>query len=249
MEDRLEPEIQIASVAGPSAGEADVMASGAPQREISAETKLLISRCMDGSEPLDRPLKDYEPTKLSNVAVNAVMLKAAGFRGADIERLIGMQQATVSIICNHPYGKKILHSLLHEQGSRVLDIKTRLAEGASRLMNHALNLALMEADTETVAKVTFGFLDRAGFGPTQKHEHSSESKAGALSQQSPYLSRIATALEQSDRINTQVMPTYKQSVPPEDAAIETPTSRDPFADEENPRQKPKVSLMRTGTDA
>lgn len=246
MEDRLEPEIQISPVPGPSAAEEDAtsLASDTPGlREISVETKLLISRCMDGTEPYDRPLKDNEPQKLSNVAVNAIMLKAAGFRAADIEKLIGMSYVTISVICNHPYGKRILHSLMHEQGSRVLDIKTRLEEGASKMLDHALKLALAEQDTETVSKVTFGFLDRAGFGPTQKHEHKSESKSGPLSAASPYLSRIASALDESARIDSQILPTYKQSRPPEDTASAAPSSRDPFEAEE--KQSPRLL---TGTD-
>lgn len=258
MEDRLESETRL--------GESEVtgaFAPGAPGdseavegaiSEVSPETKLLISRCIDGSEPLDRPLKTWEPEKFSPRAVQACLLRAGGFKGIDIAKLLELEPATVSMFINHPYGKRIIASMLQHQGARVIDIKTKLDKYADALLDETFRLAIAEQDTKVLASVTFGMLDRAGYGPMSKVEHETK-ESSSLAGNSHLLQQISTALSESKAV-ARVTQHVKQKPPPMDAPSPGAVSRDPdarFSEAERPHSDvvPSAGLQtpRTGTDA
>lgn len=232
MEDRLEPEtrIEVESDTRPSTG-GSAQASGHRDledaaSELSDDTKLLISRCLDGTEPTGRELYAWETQKLSPKAVQAVLLRAAGFKGVEVAKLLGIDAQNVSIFCRHPYGQKILHAMMHTQGARVLDIKSKLEANANVMLDTLMLRAAAEANTEIVAKVTFGLLDRAGYGPKQII---GVERSGGFAADKTSMSRIADALEGSRKIDQHVTPHFQQKPPPLDAPNES-SQRDPFAE-------------------
>jgi len=239
--ERLESESRI-EAGEESGGSSPALGVPLEMIEVNADTKMLISRCLDGTEPYGRPLKDWETDKLSPKAIQAVLMRASGFKANEVARLLDTDDSWVSTICNHPYGKKIIHAMLHTQGSRVLDIKTRLEQHASDIMDRMVQLAKMEVDLNAVSKVGFGLLDRAGYGPKQTIEH--ESKSGkSLGTDMPTLSRLTAALEESQTVN-RVTKSFVQKPPPADApSIGTQTAEDRFAEAE----RSMAVVPRTGT--
>lgn len=260
MIDRLESEVRIEATGAderqqPHAPSAPEDEFSIRVREISPETKLLISRCIEGTEPFDRELQSWEPDKLSPKAAQAVIMRASGFKQVEIAKLLDMKQQTISVLCNHPYGRKIISAMLHEQGSRVLDIKAKLEQHANDMLDRMTSLALMENDLNLVQKVAFGLLDRSGHGPQQRIEVDSKASK-TLSQDVGTLKRLTSALEQSQSAN-RVSAHFTQKPPPADAPIPGTASREAaldFSDDLPHRSNtvPSAGLQlsrKTGTDA
>jgi predicted transcriptional regulator len=183
--------------------------------ELPAAVRELINRCLEGTEPYGRELKTWEQDKFNSRHVNMVMLRAAGFKGGEIAQAMGATQAMVSWTLNHPYGRKIIHALMTARGTRVLDIRTKLDQYADQILDQIFELTCNSSDLETVSKVGFGLLDRAGYGATQKVQHDVKPAEGAASEST--LSRVASALEASAMVNAVIMPAYIPKPPPEDS--------------------------------
>lgn len=257
MEDRLESEQRVGGtsqeVEQPSGQAPDVQGEEFDNitKEVSPEVKLLISRCLDGSEPLDRPLKEWEPDKLSTRALQAVLLRAGGFKNKDVARLMDLDPATVSVFVGHPYGKKIIAAMMVHQSVKVLDIKSKLEFYAHEMLDHTFGLAMQDQDLNNVQKVTFSLLDRAGYGPKSTIEHETKESA-SLANNSHLLSRIGDALSESKAVE-RVSRGFKQQAPPSDVPTGT-ASRDPDARtsgaEEHRSSSPPAGLQipRDGTN-
>lgn len=181
--------------------------------EMPPSVSALIKRCLDGTEPIERPLKYWEQEKFNARHVNVVMLKVAGFKSNEIAQALGYTAPTISWTLNHPYGKKILHALMTARGTRVLDIRTKLDVYADQILDQMLDMTSKSNDLDQVTKVGFGLLDRAGYNATTKVQQVASpqglSSNGALS-------RLASALEQSSVVDAHIMPTYVPKPPPED---------------------------------
>lgn len=232
-EERLEAEVQIAppdpsKVNGqPIADEFDLATEAS---RLSPEVQDLIQRLLDGSEPLGRDLKQWEVLKFNPIHVNVCVLRAAGFRGVEIHKVLGMEQSTISVILNHPYGVKLVGALVPRGAVKVFDIKTRLEENASELLDHMYSLAMKSEEVEDVAKVTFGVLDRAGFQP--KQNTNSKEIPGSFTVQESTMRRLENAMNGSALVNREVMPKWIPRKPPDegmlpvDGAVGTPVQDD-----------------------
>lgn len=254
--ERLEAETYISPVSGPDVAAGVPLPLGDPSEllpEISEETKQLISKCLDGTEPTGRELKPWENLKFNAANVNVVLLRAAGFKQGDVAKILEIDPARVSVICTHPYGQKIIQSMLHNQGTRVLDIKIKLAKHAESILDHMVKLALAAEDVDSVAKVGFGLLDRTGHGPTHKIESKNVTTTLQTTADSATLNRLSSALEGSKKVDS-VMTTFVQKGPPADGGSDS-KERDPFASEERESLRSPafsknlelVSTRKTGT--
>lgn len=220
-EGRLEAEVQIAK---PTAGAnsaavsvADDFDLAAEASKLSPEVQDLIQRMLDGSEPLGRDLKQWEVLKFNPIHINVCVLRAAGFRGVEISKITQMEQSTISVILNHPYGVKLVGALVPRGAVKVFDIKTRLEENASELLNHMYSLAMESEKVEDVAKVTFGVLDRAGYQP--KVNTNSKEVPGSFTVQESTMRRLERAMTGSDMVTREVMPYWTPRKPPEEGSL------------------------------
>lgn len=216
-EERLEVEVQIGSTpaAVPATGDDFDLATEASR--ISPEVQDLIQRLLDGSEPLGRDLKQWEVLKFNPIHVNVCVLRAAGFRGVEISKILGMEQSTISVILNHPYGVKLVGALVPRGAVKVFDIKTRLEENASELLSHMYSLAMDSEDVEDVAKVTFGILDRAGYTP--KTADGPKKIPGEISIPESSMRRLEKAMTGSEMVTREVMPHWVPRRPPDEGAL------------------------------
>lgn len=221
MNERLESESRIAApeqvaVGGllPAAQASVAAEMDGISKEIDDDTKMLISRCMDGTEVPSRPLRPWEQQSFNPTNIQAVLLRSAGFKHHEIASLLGIDKVRVSITCAHPYGLAIIAAMMKQQAGRVIDIKTRLEQSAGEMLEKMMQMAAVETDLKIVQSVTFGLLDRSGYGPTQKIE--------ATAKRSPVLepsniARLANALDESKRVDSSVMQHFVQKAPPMDS--------------------------------
>lgn len=208
------PRILCASDEAP--GAEDALEELSDLEQLPPEARELIKRCMAGTEPYGRELKYYESKTFSPTMINAIMLMAAGFKNRQVAKMLGVEQQRLSVVRRHPYGIKLLDCLLSRQGVRVLDLKTKLAEYSESLTDELYKQALLSQDLKTISKITFGMLDRAGYGPTTKVE-TTDKRTPLESVGHSALSRLAAALEASDRVDSMVMPGRPTALPPVDS--------------------------------
>ena len=223
MEDSLARETQIAEPTSVVTS-ADTVVAALEEATLAPAIQALISRCIDGTESYGRDLKSWEVQKFNSNHVQAVLLRIAGFRPVEIATMVGLGQHAVYVLMGHPYTKKIIKALVPEQTTRVIDIRTRMEEQARELMDHAFGLAMKSEDLKPVADVTFGFLDRAGYGAVQKSANVSLSASDLTSERT--MSRLADALDESKRVDDVIMPGWVAPKPPEEGSVvaaESPT--------------------------
>lgn len=212
MSERLEREEQLPGPPSPVEVSSTMVDDIAAEQQLDPEIRDLVARCMSGVEDYGRELKPYEPQRFSPTNITTIFMLAAGFRGSEISRILGVTNMNVSLIKNHPYGQKLLHAMMHRQSARVLDIKTRLDSYAADMLDRLYQGAVHTEDLKLKTQITFGMLDRAGWGPTQKVESRSEIKETTVSDAT--IDRLSSALEESSRVNSAIMPHIKPSVPP-----------------------------------
>jgi hypothetical protein len=220
---------------------------------LSPEVQALIERCMEGTEPWDKGEREYwQSQKLSPQQIQVVMLCVAGFKQVEIAKMLGLDAARVNVTCQHPYSKKIVAAMLPTTATRVIDIRTRMEVMAGQLMDHAFGLAIMSKDVKEVKDVTFGFLDRAGYGAVNKSATLNVSPKDLREASGSALTRMASALEESKVVDAVVMPGWKTPVPPEDPGQRVENDRFE-ADHPVPAEATQVlgvapaTLQRTGT--
>lgn len=219
-EESLRPEVHLANEPGISSvevalAELDAAGEGAG---LSPELQGLIDRMLDGVEPLERPLKTWEPVKFSPVHINICTLRAAGFKGVEIARIMDIDPQRVSITLRHPWGQKLIRALVPKNVVRVIDIRTRLDEYASDLLDHSFGLALKSEDPEVVSKITFGILDRAGYAPKPSGSGDTGNHVAPPSARESTMQRLASAMEDSNAINREIMPSWTPRRPPEETS-------------------------------
>lgn len=220
MDDQLAREVRLADDQPPQSTR-DELVSVAGEASLRPEVQALIARCMDGSEPYPAGVerKYYEQQKFNSQNIQVVLLRAAGFKQVEIATMLEINPQRVNVTLNHPYGKKILHALLPQQVTRVIDIRTRMEEQAGQLMDHAFKLAVQSDDLKVVAPVTFGFLDRAGYNPVNKTQAAVGKPQDFIEAASRgELNRLTSALDESNCVNSEVMPGWVAPRPPEDTA-------------------------------
>lgn len=239
-EGRLESEVQIAESGSVqervAPAQEELLDTAIGDSRLSPEIQGLIEKCMDGSEPLGRSLRTWEPEKFNPIHVNVCVLRASGFRGSEIAQILGQDQARISVILCHPYGVKLVKALTVRSSVKVFDIRTKMEEFAEDLLERSYGMAMIEEDLEKVSKVTFNMLDRAGYSPNQS---AGDPKAGGgFSASESTMKRLARAMEQSQQVKSEVMPGWVPRRPPDEGALPAGgvVGAEEVAREENPQQ-------------
>jgi hypothetical protein len=231
LDEPLVPEIHLAEPPPSNGKEAfgalvgradDEIVEGVFEIKETPEVQELIKRCLDGTEPFDRDRKYWQALKFGPQHVNIAVLRAAGFKPSEIAKTLHQCVSHISVVLHHPYARKIIHAIVPENSPRIIDIRTRLEAHASALLDHMVDLALKSEDVDAVRQVGFGLLDRVGHGPVQKTINASVPASafmeGAVAEH-PSLGRLAAAMEESNRIDKEVMPGWKPSRPPEEGSL------------------------------
>jgi hypothetical protein len=174
----------------------------------SEEIKGLITRCMDGTEPLPRPLHPFEMRKFSPQAVNVVLMKVAGFKTGEIVEMTELHPVSIRSYVKHPYGQKILQALLPKAVVAALDMRTRFKGWAANLAERIYSVGMTTEDENVAARITFGMMDRAGWGPSQEIKHRHGASASLVSS-AKSIDRLTAALDASRRVDEIVSVDYK----------------------------------------
>ena len=190
---------------------------GSDVATLSSHAQELIHRCMDGTEDMTGA-KPWHVKKLNASHIQMLMLRAAGFKPAEISQMIGYEVQAIAQLMTHPYAKKIFKALVPDQYTRVIDIRTRMEAQASELMDKLFGMTFVSDDIKEVKDVTFGFLDRAGYNAVNKGVAVTATPKDLREAGESALSRLATAMDESNLVDSVVMPNYRPSKPPEEGS-------------------------------
>jgi transcriptional regulator len=177
---------------------------GAPRSEAEKASFIseLFERARRGEIERRRPLHSWEPDKLNERHLQAVMMRTMGMRQKDIAIALGYTDSTVSIVLNHPDATWIIDQLQGLSGVSVTDIEARLR----RLTPKALDcIEAVFDETDDNPKVVSARIQKARMGfallehtqpkATQKVEHDHR-----VSLQPAAASLISRALRESSQI-------------------------------------------------
>lgn len=233
MPERLEAEEQIASTAASAAPVGGTEREGLSEAQSDAVGELdksldhslmpphvqeLIKRCLDGSEPIDGPIPALAPkNKFFPHHVNIAVLRAAGFQSSEIAKIVGMSPLLVQHTVKHPYSIKLIAAIVPQNTARVIDIRTRLDKYGGVLLDELFQMALESDDMGEVREVTWGMLDRAGYGVKKEATAAEKPRDGAIGSEST-MKRLAAALDGSNTIKSEIMPQWKPTRPPDEVA-------------------------------
>jgi predicted transcriptional regulator len=140
---------------------------GTRQRESIEE---LFDAALAGFLPRSRDLKPWEPDKLNPRHLQVINLKAAGVSNKKIAEMLAISEPNVSVIVNHPDSQYILARIIAYAAENVVDVEARIKATAPLAHEKLVEILTTSPKQELVAKVAFGFLDRAGYGAVQKAE-------------------------------------------------------------------------------
>jgi predicted transcriptional regulator len=159
---------------------------GTAQRESIED---LFDAAMAGFLPRSRELKPWEPDKLNPRHLQIINLKAAGVSNTKIAEMLGIGETNVSIIVNHPDSKYLLARIVAYAAENVTDIRARIEASAALAHEKLMEVLTTSTKEDSIIKVGFGLLDRAGYGAVQKSEskvvneiHMAKEEASLISQ-------------------------------------------------------------------
>lgn len=157
----------------------------------------LIGRMLDGSEPMARPLAYWENSKFNATNLSVVLLRVAGFSQKEIAEMTMQSPAWISTTLKHPYARQLIQTLVPMVAVQSLDIRRRQEHYGSVLLDKVFDMAIESNDINEVRQVTFGLLDRAGFG-----EHKVSKVEHSFSAPSETMERLSKALEASAKLDS-----------------------------------------------
>lgn len=169
-------------------------------KAFSASPKIeeMIRKAMAGALPWPREKRDYETEKLNAKHLSVIMLKALGHRNVRIAEITGYTEAWISTTVNHPYARRILSAILTEASLNTADIQERLKDAAPAMLDVVEDVAFdPDAKPSVRARNAFKWLELAGYGAKQRHEHKVE---GHITMESDQAELLKSALEESRQI-------------------------------------------------
>lgn len=132
----------------------------------------LLKRAKDGELPRDRaPRRGVEPATLSELHINLILDRAAGYQLVEIAERWDYTPVQVANVLSHPDAQTILSTIQAMQAGELVSMEERFKTLAPLALN--TKVALMQ-DPETPAgvrdRVATDILDRAGYAPRKQEE-------------------------------------------------------------------------------
>lgn len=143
----------------------------------SEELRYLIQGAMEGTLRTDAPIELPHTQKLNAKAMQVVMLRIAGYNAPEIASITNYHPVYVRIILSHPFAKRILVVAMANAIAHSTVTTRRLQRRVPKMLQVVEQIASNKAvDAPVRLRAAFGWLDRAGVGPTEKREVTSKSE-------------------------------------------------------------------------
>lgn len=202
--------------------EPDVLPGEEESSRVGPRTQALMLAAMEGSIPTHRPLKMWEPEKLSPMHINMILDRAAGMRPGEIAEKYAVDFARTSVILNHPMATKLYATIMGEAADALADPRKRIEGYAHEMIEVKIDLV---RNTETHPRlrnaIADDLLDRAGYGA--RHVVDINNKH-TIQMPAVLAERLASGLDEAARLRE--IP-YADFVQAGTAALATPSAMVP----------------------
>lgn len=180
--------------------------SSLPAWEKQGEIEALFSRARRGEIPRYRELKPWEPALLNETHLQMIMMRSTGIRQRKIAEVLGVTDANVSVVVNHPDAVYIIDRMASLVGLDSLDIKERWKALLPAAVEAVENV-LLDPRTPAMdkAKVGFGVFDRhygKKVGGEIQHRHT----VGVTREAAGLLSRAITEAREIEEASYVILP-------------------------------------------
>lgn len=125
---------------------------------------VLMAKAMSGQLPRYRSLKSWEPDKLDERHIQAVLMRAGGMSQNKIAEYLGWEPAWTSVILNHPDAQYLLTRIVSYAADNVIDLQERIKATAPEAFDTVLEVMRSTNDQDLRSKNAFEILKMAGYG-------------------------------------------------------------------------------------
>lgn len=165
----------------------------APTRDYGVPE--LVLEAMRGEMRLTRPLKPWEPSKLTPTHIQMLFDRSMGFKNHELAEKYEMDPSRVSVILGHPYAERIMGAIFATLSERVADPIERMRGHAHEMVDIKLEIVRDKATPKFLKdKIASDWLDRIGYG-ARKQLEITDKRSPAVPTEA--MSRLAEALNEA----------------------------------------------------
>lgn len=125
---------------------------------------VLMAKAMAGQLPRYRALKSWEPDKLDERHIQAVLMRAGGMSQNRIAEYLGWEPAWTSVILNHPDAQYLLTRIVSYAADNVIDLQERIKATAPEAFDTVVEVMRSTNDEKLRSANAFEILKMAGYG-------------------------------------------------------------------------------------
>ena len=141
-----------------------------PSVHKKLELDQLYAMALSGLLPRSRELKSWEPARLDERHLQAVVMRAAGLQQGYIAKCLGFTEPWTSIILNHPDAQYLLSKIVGYASDNVLEIQTRIKGVAGEALDKIVEVMRSTSDQRLASNNAFELLKMAGYGAVEKKQ-------------------------------------------------------------------------------
>lgn len=125
---------------------------------------VLMAKAMAGQLPRYRSLKSWEPDKLDERHIQAVLMRAGGMSQNKIAEYLGWEPAWTSVILNHPDAQYLLTRIVSYAADNVINLQERIRATAPEAFDTVVEVMRSTNDEKLRSINAFEILKMAGYG-------------------------------------------------------------------------------------
>lgn len=129
-----------------------------------------FAMAMSGLLPRSRELNYWEPKRLDERHLQAIMMRAAGLQQGLIAKNMGWTDAWTSVVLNHPDAVYLLHKIVSYSADNVLDIQARVKAHSGEMLDRIIEITRTTNDQRLASSNAFEILKMAGYGAVEKKQ-------------------------------------------------------------------------------
>jgi hypothetical protein len=124
----------------------------------------LFARVLNNQLTRGRALLSWEPDKLDERHLQAVLLRASGMKQQEIAKQMGWTDGWTSIVLNHPDAQYVLTRIVSYASDNVIDMQARIQALAPEALDTMVEVMRSTQDEKLRKETGFDILKMAGYG-------------------------------------------------------------------------------------
>ncbi len=144
--------------------------AAAPSVTKKLEMEQFYGMALAGLLPRNRELKSWEPNRLDERHLQAIIMRSVGLPQGYIAKTFGWTEPWTSIVLNHPDAQFLLTKIIGYASDNVLDIQARVKSVAGEALDKVVEVMRTTQDNKLASANAFELLKMAGYGAVEKKQ-------------------------------------------------------------------------------